>query len=153
MPWATCHPINQPPTHLTLIDVIFTEFSLEASNADARAVANAVNTGSPIFTVDSQAVVQVDLTACAVETKEAGALVSGNLGVLRSVDLTVPSFLPYLVSAAAPILARTGGAFVDVNLTGIALKAFQALALEAAGADLKENQLTSSFLIDDNRVN
>ena len=75
------NPKATPPTHLTLIDVIFTEFSLEASDADARAVANAVNTGSPIFTVDSQAVVQVDLTACAVETKEAGALVSGNLGI------------------------------------------------------------------------
>ena len=67
--------------------------------------------------------------------------------------MTSPSFLPYLVSAAAPILARTGGAFVDVNLTGIALEAFQALALEAAGADLKEIQLTSAILIDDNRVN
>ena len=75
------NPISTPPTHLTFIDVIFAEFSLEASNADARAVTNAVNTGSPIFTVDSQAVVQVDLTACAVETKEAGALVSGNLGI------------------------------------------------------------------------
>ena len=71
--------------------------------------------------------------------------------VSRSVDLS--SFLPYLVSAAAPILARTGGAFVNVNLTGIALEAFQALALEAAGADLKEIQLTSSFLIDDYCVN
>ena len=47
-------------------------------------------------------------------------------------------FFSYLVSAVAPILARTCGAFIYVNLTGVALKAFQALALVAAGADLKE---------------
>ena len=47
-------------------------------------------------------------------------------------------FSSYLVSAVAPILARAGGAFINVNLTGAALKAFQALALVAAGADLSE---------------
>ena len=65
----------------------------------------------------------------------------------------ISPFFSYLVGAVAPILARAGGAFINVNLTGVALKAFQALALEAAGADLKEIQLTSAILIDDNRVN
>ena len=79
MPWATCYPTYLPPTHLALVDIICTEFSLEASQTDARAISNAVNTGSSILTVNPKAVVQVDLTACAIETKGAGALVSGNL--------------------------------------------------------------------------
>ena len=53
-------------------------------------------------------------------------------------DLTSLPFFSYLVSAVAPILARTVGAFIYVDLTGVALKAFQALALVAAGADLRE---------------
>ena len=57
---------------------------------------------------------------------------------MGSNDLTSLSFPFYLVSAVAPILARTCGAFIYVNLTGVALKAFQALALVAAGADLRE---------------
>ena len=61
---------------------------------------------------------------------------------MGSNELSYPSLF-YLVSAVAPILARTGGAFINVNLTGVALKAFQALALVAAGADLGEIQLTS----------
>lgn len=53
-----------------------------------------------------------------------------------------------LVSAVAPILARTVGAFIYVNLTGVALKAFQALALVAAGADQinADASIEASFL-------
>jgi hypothetical protein len=53
-----------------------------------------------------------------------------------------------MVGAVAPILARTGGAFIYVNLTGIALKAFQALALVAAGADQinADASIEASFL-------
>ena len=71
--------MNQTPTYLTLINVFCAEFSLEAGHTDARAIANAIDAGSPIFTIDPQAVVQVDLTAGTVETRGAGALVSSNL--------------------------------------------------------------------------
>ena len=47
-------------------------------------------------------------------------------------------FFFHLVSTVAPILARPSGAFIYVDLTGSSLETFRALALVAAGADLKE---------------